>query len=142
MATFTDFNFKLLVIDDLMYFQEVIVPPFDIAEALKADGVTDPWQYAVDSGLPILEQARAYFEALDLPAELLAQVDTLTLDGGLQIYHECAPAWDGEDDRFDIHSLADVDLLPNLATIEVAADLIAVPGWRETLTARGIDIDE
>ncbi len=35
-------------------------------------------------------------------------------DGGDEVYHQVIPFWDGEDDAFDVHSVEDVNYLPNL----------------------------
>jgi hypothetical protein len=66
-------------------------------------------------------------------------MDELTLDGGHQVYAECAPVWDGEDDLFDVRSLEDLDLLPNLKIVSCVSMLEhMLPGSKETLAARGI----
>ncbi|MFD9722181.1 DUF6892 domain-containing protein [Streptomyces sp. NPDC059076] len=45
---------------------------------------------------------------------MFAGVESLCFDAGLEIYRHCAPAWDGEDGLFDVRSLNDLDLLPQL----------------------------
>jgi hypothetical protein len=139
MATFQDFSFKLVVVEKLMYTDETLTPQFRLAEHL---GVRDTQGYAYDHDLAftVLDEARAYFEALEISDELLATVDELEMDGGLEVYQECAPVWDGEDDLFDVRSLADLDLLPNLRRI-VGSEFLREPGMLETLEARGIAAD-
>ncbi|MCM2387294.1 DUF6892 domain-containing protein [Streptomyces albipurpureus] len=141
MAQFTDFNFKLLVIDKLMYSDKTLTPRFDLAERL---GVGDLFGYAVERNLEytVLDEARTYFEALEISEELLATVDELMVDGGNDIYHECAPVWDGEDDLFDVRSLDDLGLLPNLKRVVGAEEgLLAVPDKLSVLAARGIAVE-
>ena len=99
---FTDLNFKLLVIDELMYNQEILDPPFYLSE------------YAEHAGLDLeehlgetIEGALRYFEELPIPAKLAKEVDVLEQDGGLQIYAETVYQWAGEDDRFDVRSVRD-----------------------------------
>jgi hypothetical protein len=132
---FQDFNFKLVVVEKLMYDDAALTPAFRIADVLPAG---DPWQYAYDRGLAyqVLPEARAYFSALEIGPDLLATVDELVLDGGLRVYQECAPVWDGEDDLFDIRSLADLPLLPNLRRV-LGAEFLG-PELQAELTARGI----
>ncbi|WP_437074805.1 DUF6892 domain-containing protein [Streptomyces sp. enrichment culture] len=66
---------------------------------------------------------------LRLHVVLLAEVETLCLDAGLEIYRHCAPAWGGEDDLFDIHSLDDLALLPNLKRVTAVDDgTLVAPG--------------
>ncbi|MFJ4716113.1 DUF6892 domain-containing protein [Streptomyces sp. NPDC088785] len=142
MTSFTDLNFKLVVIERLMYDDRTLTPAFRLADLLKERGLgDDPWRYAYDHDLAykIVPEAREHFAALEISDGLLASVEELTLDGGLRIYRECAPVWDGEDDLFDITVLDDLALLPNLRRISgsefLAPDLLAV------LAERGIDAD-
>jgi hypothetical protein len=141
---FRDFNFKLLVIDKLMYQDKVIRPPFRIADALHAKGATgDLWKYLHEQNLlyTVLEEARQYFTDLEITPEQLAAVQELTTDGGLEIYHQCSPYWDGEDDLFDVTSLDDLALLPNLRVIHGGdAAMMAAPDATGTLKARGIAV--
>jgi hypothetical protein len=133
---FRDFNFKLVVVEKLMYEDQVLTPPFRFADLVPGG---DAWQYAYDRGLAyrIQPEARAYFEALEISPELLATVDELVLDGGLRVYQECAPVWDGEDDLFDITSLADLALVPRLRRV-VNAEFLG-PDLRAHLASHGIE---
>ncbi|WP_326771030.1 hypothetical protein OG978_46345 (plasmid) [Streptomyces sp. NBC_01591] len=141
MTVFRDFNFKLLVVEKLMYWDETLTPAFSIEEHMRARGVEDLETYVEENELEytVLDEARAYFEALEIPAELLATVDELTFDGGHQVFIECAPVWDGEDDLFDLHSLDDLDLLPNLKLFTGGRALKhMIPEGPEILAARDI----
>lgn len=141
MAQFTDFNFKLLVIEKLMYTDLTLTPQFNLARCL---GVADPFGYAVERDLAytVLDEARTYFEGLEISGELLATVDELMADAGNEVYHECAPLWDGEDDLFDVHSLDDLALLPNLKRVVGAEEgVLAVPDRLAILAARGIAVE-
>nr|WSW67881.1 hypothetical protein OG461_17595 [Streptomyces sp. NBC_00995] len=144
MTAFRDFNFKLLVIEQLMYTDETLTPAFRIADCLKAKGIDDPQGYAYENDLAhtVLAEARAHFEALEIGEELLATVEELNLDGGLEVYQECSPVWDGEDDLYDIRSLDDLDLLPNLRLISGVDDCgMGAAFDPEVLAARGIATD-
>ncbi|MEU8793194.1 hypothetical protein [Streptomyces sp. NPDC048643] len=141
MADFQDFNFKLLVIEKLMYSDETLTPRFSLADLLRARGLgDDPWSYAYEQDVShqVVPEARAHFEALEIDDELLLTVDELVVDGGLRVYQECAPAWDGEDELFDVVSPADLDLLPRLgrvvSTVPLAEEL------RDALARRGVVI--
>ncbi|MEU6847091.1 hypothetical protein ABZ930_35005 [Streptomyces sp. NPDC046716] len=142
MATFTDLNFKLVVIEKLMYDDETLTPAFRMADLLKERGLgDDPWTYAYDHDLAfkVVPEAKEYFEALEISDELLASVEELGMDGGLRVYQECAPVWDGEDDLFDIQVLDDLALLPNLR--RVCGSEFLGPELRSALAARGIVAD-
>jgi hypothetical protein len=140
MTRFKDFNFKLVVVEQLMYIDEVMTPPYSLADVLKEQGLgNDPWRWAYDNDLAykVVPQSREFFERLEIGDSLLAGVEELCLDGGNQVYRECAPVWDGEDDLFAIASLEDLDLLPNLQRVEFAEALS--DDLQEVLRARGIE---
>jgi hypothetical protein len=83
-----------------------------------------------------------YFEGLEISDELLAGIEELCFDGGLDIYGHCAPAWDGEDGLFDVRSLDDLVPLPNLRRVTaVDSGTLVAPGKRELLAAHGIAAD-
>ncbi|MEA5363226.1 hypothetical protein VA596_27095 [Amycolatopsis sp., V23-08] len=136
MTDFRDFNLKLIVVEQLMYTEKKLAPAFRIADVL---GVTDPWDHTYQRGLAyqVVPEAREYFEALEIGAELLASVEQLVMDGGLQVYQECSPIWDGEDDLYDVTSLDDLALLPNLRRV-VGSEFLG-PELRDVLRARGIE---
>ncbi|MEW1547770.1 DUF6892 domain-containing protein [Streptomyces tsukubensis] len=141
MAEFHDFNFKLVVVDELMYRRKTLTPAFDLDARMLARGIDIPAVYVVENELDedVLDESRAYFEALEISEELLAGVDSLCFDAGLEIYRHCAPAWDGEDGLFDVRSLDDLALLPGLKRVVAVDDgTLAAPGKWETLAARGI----
>ncbi|MEU0797969.1 hypothetical protein ABZ342_48555 [Amycolatopsis sp. NPDC005961] len=133
---FRDFNFKLVVVEKLMYDDQVLTPAFRFADLVPGG---DAWQYAYDRGsaYQVQPEARAYFEALEISPGLLATVDELLLDGGLRVYQECAPVWDGEDDLFDITSLTDLALVPNLRRV-VNSEFLG-PRLRAELAPHGIE---
>ncbi|WP_410622596.1 DUF6892 domain-containing protein [Amycolatopsis sp. cmx-8-4] len=138
MADFTDFNLKLIVVEQLMYTDKTLTPAFRIADVL---GVPDTWEHTYRRGLAhqVVPEARDYFEALEISDELLATVEKLVMDGGLRVYQECAPIWDGEDELFDVSSLDDLALLPNLRRV-VGAEFLG-PRSREILRSRGVAAD-
>ncbi|MEU6760116.1 hypothetical protein [Streptomyces sp. NPDC046685] len=141
MTTFRDFNFKLLVVEKLMYWDETLAPAFSLEQHMRARGIEDLDAYVEENELEytILDEARSYFEELEIPPGLLATVEELTFDGGHQVFMECAPVWDGEDDLFDVGCLDDLQLLPNLKLFTGGRALERmVPGALEALVARGI----
>ncbi|MFE9923715.1 DUF6892 domain-containing protein [Streptomyces sp. NPDC005774] len=142
MARFKDFSFKLVVIEQLMYIDEKLTPRFSLAGLLKEKGLgDDPWEYAQEHDLAykVVPEAREYFASLELRDELLAGVEELCMDGGNRVYQECAPVWDGEDDLFDITSLDDLVLLPNLRRV-LGSEFLG-PDLAGVLESRGITAD-
>lgn len=117
---FKDFNFKLAVIQVLMYDKELLKPKFDLY-----DFVANHKERKIDTdkeGYEIIPEAKKHFEDLEIPSELLAQVETIYQDGGNEIHHQLIPFWDGEDDAFNITSTDDLKLLPNLKKIILLFD--------------------
>ncbi|WP_030749664.1 DUF6892 domain-containing protein [Streptomyces griseus] len=145
MARFHDFNLKLLVIDVLMYQDGTLLPVYDLGARMAERGIGDPTSHVLENGLAeeVLPESREYFEALEIPAELLATVEELCFDAGADVFRHCAPAWDGEDDLFDVRSLDDLDLLPGLREVTFVEDgVLAVPDAAEVFAARGVTTDE
>ncbi|MFB7425268.1 hypothetical protein ACFC0K_18515 [Streptomyces hydrogenans] len=142
MAAFRDFNLKLVVIDVLMYRQDLLTPAFDLDARMRQRGIDIPAVYVLENDIDdeVLDESRTFFEELVIGDELLAGVDTLCFDAGQEIYRQCAPAWGGEDDLFDIRTLDDLALLPNLKRVTAVDDgTLVAPGKWETFAARGIE---
>jgi hypothetical protein len=142
VATFKDFNFKLVLIDVLMYEQALLTPAFDLGARMRERGIDIPAVYVLENDIDdeVLDESRTFFEELEIGDELLAEVETLCFDAGQEIYRHCAPAWGGEDDLFDIRSLDDLALLPNLKRVTAVDDgTLVAPGKWEIFAARGIE---
>ncbi len=100
VLSFRSFNFKLAVIQELMYNQELIKPYFDIYDYLefkKSRANTETEKN--------IKAAVKFFQDYEIPASCAANIETITMDGGNDIYGQIAPLWDGEDGRFDIDEL-------------------------------------
>ena len=112
---FVDFNFKLAVIQVLMYEQAILTPPFDVYEFAKNYSSR---QINIDEeGYEIIPEVKEYFEQLEIPTEALLNVEEICQYGSNEIYLQLCPFWDGEDDIFDIYSTDDIKLLPNLKAV-------------------------
>ncbi len=117
---FKDFNFKLAVIQKLMYEQNVLGPHFDVYEFTRSYPAR---QIDIDQeGYDIIPEVRQYFEQLEIPASVLLDIEEIYQDGGDDIYMQLCPFWDGEDDIFNIQSADDVALLPNLKAVTLFYD--------------------
>ena len=119
------FNFKLAVVQELMYVQEVLKPKFDVYDFCenytKRD--IDPEEYYFE----IIPEVKKWFQDLPIAASLAPLVTELYFDGGNEIYAQLIPFWDGESDDFDIESLTEEDIgqFPNLKTIDGTAILMS-----------------
>ncbi|MEN9867108.1 MAG: hypothetical protein RL748_2698 [Pseudomonadota bacterium] len=135
---FKDLNFKLLVIEELMYTRKTLLPCFDLHEFAK--------QYCEreilieKEGYAVLPEALAYFEGLLIPDALLAQVETLGFDGGNEVYRQIFRYWDGECDSFEVGGIEDVALLPNLKEISGMSEAF-VARFAGELAKKGIEVE-
>jgi hypothetical protein len=118
---FKDINFKLAVIQVLMYEMEVLEPKFDLTDFVK-NHKTRQIDLATEGLYETIPEALAYFEALHIPNELLALVEEIYQDGGNEIHFELVRQWDGEDDLFNITSTDDLHFVPNLKKITLLYD--------------------
>lgn len=109
---FDNINFKLAIIQVLMYDLEVLEPYFDIyefAEQYKGKEIDT-------ESCEIIRPAFNFFNKLPIPKELAEKVETIYMDGGNEIYGSIIPDWDGEDEVFDLNELTISELkqFPNL----------------------------
>jgi len=126
LASFQDFNFKLAVLQVLMFETTAIRPRFDVhtfarQENLNLDELDDR----------IIPMVREHFERLAIPVALLDGITSLAQDGGDEIYAQLSPGWDGEDRRFSIHSAGDSKWLRNLRRVSLFhGDPAVLEGFR------------
>ena len=117
---FDNFNFKLAIIQELMYDINVLQPEFDIYEFAK--------EYkgeAIDTeSETVIEPALEYFKNLQIPKSLAKEVGAFYMDGGNEVYMNIIPQWDGEDGYFDLNdvSLTELRQFPNLTEATILTD--------------------
>ncbi|MBQ6231764.1 MAG: hypothetical protein IJJ74_11700 [Eubacterium sp.] len=102
---FDTFNFKLAVINELMYNQETLKPYFDIYDYMAFK--KGHWNLETSNNV---RAAVNYFKELPIPARLADLVTEINMDGDDDIYMNIAPEWDGEDERFDFNTLTEAEL--------------------------------
>lgn len=109
---FDNINFKLTIIQVLMYDLEVLKPVFNIFDfAEESSGLN------IDTeSIEIIQPALEYMMNLPIPKKYAEQVQEIDMDGGNEIYLNLIPQWDGEDDDFDLNevSLKELRQFPNL----------------------------
>lgn len=143
---FRDFGLKLLVIEELMYRQDLLRPRFDI-HAFAAEHQKREIKVERD-GYAIIPEAKAYFANLPIPDHLLARVEHLHqssgIDGGPHFMEHLFPFWDpGAGDGpvpVTAKAVADLGLLPNLRCISGLENSKPNHTLRTALKARGITI--
>ena len=117
---FDNFNFKLAIIQELMYDINVLQPEFDIYEFAK-EYKGEEIDTESDT---VIEPALEYFKNLQIPKSLAKEVGSFYMDGGNEVYMNIIPQWDGEDGYFDLNdvSLAELRQFPNLTEATVLTD--------------------
>lgn len=109
--TFDTFNFKLAVIQELMYNQEVLKPYFDIYDYMIFKKKN--WNLETDKNV---RAAVSFFKELPIPTRFAELVKEINMDGDDDIYMQIAPEWDGRDERFDFNKVtkAEIEQFVNL----------------------------
>ena len=109
---FDNLNFKLAIIQVLMYDLHLLKPEFniyDFADQYKGEKIdTD--------NCTIIEPAMNFFKEMEIPKKFAPHVEMLYMDGGNELYMNIIPQWDGEDESFDLNAitLAELQQFPNL----------------------------
>ena len=133
---FDNINFKLTIIQVLMYDLRVLKPYFDIYDFADEFSEED-----IDTeSMEIIQPALDYMIDLPIPKKYAEQVQEIYMDGGNEIYLNLIPQWDGEDDGFDLNevSLKELQQFPNLkqATI-ISSNFEHV---KETFDKQGVQV--
>jgi hypothetical protein len=110
---FKDLNFKLAVLQVLMYDKELLQPKFDLSEFAEQYQKSD---IDLDSEEAIPEVLN-YFKKYPIEKKYAEEITELYQDGGDDIYLQVAPCWDGEDDQFVIKSEKDAIQFSNLRKV-------------------------
>lgn len=109
---FENINFKLAIIQALMYDLEVLKPVFNIFDFAEESS-----ELNIDTeSMEIIQPALEYMMNLPIPKKYAEQVQEIYMDGGNEIYMNLIPQWDGEDDSFDLNevSLKELQQFSNL----------------------------
>ncbi|MCH7399701.1 hypothetical protein MM236_17020 [Belliella sp. DSM 107340] len=141
IVAFQDFKFKLLVIDELMYKQQILKPKFDLyefAEWYKKRSID-----IEEEGYEEIAEVTDFFERLPITTDQAAKVENLYQDAGNLIYGEIQRFWTGEDDQYDIINLADALQFPNLKKLTIFKAIEQEEKQQESinlLRENGIDV--
>mgnify|MGYP000877596350 FL=1 len=111
MLYFDNLNFKLAIIQVLMYDLKLLNPEFDIYD------FADRYKEEIDTDSDtVIEPVMNFFKNLQVPKRLAPYVETIYMDGGNDVYMNIIPQWDGEDESFDLNeiTLTELQQFPNL----------------------------
>ena len=135
---FDTFNFKLAVINELMYNQEVLKPYFDIYDYMAFKKAH--WNLETDKNV---RAAVNYFKELPIPVRLADYVTEINMDGSDEVYMNIAPEWDGRDERFDFNSLTETEIkqFKNLKKILIFGNDKDATKLRKTCDPLGIEVE-
>ena len=117
VLTFTSFNFKLAVMEVLMYEKGLLAPKLDAHEFAREYSRR---KIDIDAeGYEPIPEIRKWLEKYPVPERLARSVTEIEMDGGSEIYTQLCPFWDGEDGAFDLNTITEAELrqFPNLKHI-------------------------
>lgn len=115
VISFTDLGFKLSVIEELMYTQGLLSPKFDVHEFAK--WYADREINLDEEGYEPIEEVTQYLKDFPVPKRLAQKLTEIYQDGGNAIYMNLIPFSGGEEDYWDIESVADAKHFPNLKKV-------------------------
>lgn len=135
---FKDFNFKLAVIQELMYNQGLLTPQFNLHEFV--DQQKDRRIDINKEGYEPIPEVVEYFKNLEIDSKFANELASIYEDGGNDVYMNIAPFWGGDEDFFTIQSFDDVASFPNLKEMTLLHTDEAEAAL-EGLKTKGIEVD-
>lgn len=113
---FETLNFKLAILQILMYDLNVLDSQFDLYEFV--DEYTQRPIYLQEEGYDLIPEVLEYFENYEIDSDFAQYVSDIYMDPMHDIYTHIFPFWDGMDDIFDIKHISTQELsqFPNLKT--------------------------
>jgi len=109
---FSDFGFKLSVIQELMYNKELLKPKFDLFEFVIW---YDKREIDLEEeGYEPIQEVTQYFKDLPISKKLAHEITEIFQDGGNDIYLQLLRFGEGWEDYWDIETAEDAKQFPNL----------------------------
>ncbi len=112
---FKDLNFKLAVLEILMYNKKLIQPVFYLDEFVKRYKNREIKMFS--EGENIIPEALTYFENLEIDIKFASEITELFQDDITQIYSQIIPFGDKKAGYFNIQDIQDIENFPNLKSI-------------------------
>lgn len=116
---FDNTAFKLMVVQNLMYEQELLAPKFDLsvfASHYLQRNIN--WE---EEGWDVIPEALNWFYLLEIPSSLAPAVTQLRMEGDDEVYRQIFPFWSGRR-VFDVDKISEEELaqFPNLKKITLS----------------------
>ena len=140
ILSFDNFNFKLAVVQELMYNKKLIEPKFDVYDFAK-DYVKREIDVE-DEGYKPIREVKKWFEELPINASLAENIEELYLDGGNDIYLQIIPLWDGEDSYYEIKAISREELSQFSKLERVTTAMGIGKNAKAVLGEAGIEVEE
>lgn len=112
---FTDFGFKLSIIQELMYNKELLTPKFDLYEFV--DWYDKRKIDIEEEGYEPIPEVTQYFRDLQIPKSLSSEISEIYQDGGNDIYLNLLRFGEGWEEYWDIENIEDVKNFSNLKKV-------------------------
>ncbi|WP_052705397.1 hypothetical protein [Flavobacterium sp. 316] len=114
---FTDFGFKLAIIQELMYERNLLKPKFDLREFVDW---YQPRKINLEKeGYEPIPEVDQYFKELRIPKKLARKITQIYQDGGNEIYLNLLCYGNGDETFWDIKNTEDIKQFPNLKKMDL-----------------------
>lgn len=137
---FNHFNFKLAVINMLMYELEILEPKLDVwGDTTEILGrKVDP----EEEGHEIIKDVENWYRELQIPGEMAESLTAIYMDGGADIYMQIWPFWGGTSDYFDLDEIDEEEIrqFPNLEEVTLLTSEFKKVA--EVFESLGIEVDD
>ncbi len=119
---FDSFNFKLAILQILMYDLNVLEPQFDLYDFVES--YTHRPIYLQEEGYDLIPEVVTYFEELLIDKDYAKLITEIDMDANHEIYEHIYPYWDRNDDTFNITNLSHRELaqFKHLETIHLISN--------------------
>lgn len=115
LIEFSDFGFKLSVVQELMYNKELLEPKFDLYEFVEW---YDKRKIDIEEeGYEPIPEVTQYFRDLPIPKKYASEITEIYQDGGNDIYMQLLRFGQGWEDYWDIENTDDIKQFPNLKKV-------------------------
>ncbi|SEL43673.1 hypothetical protein SAMN04487910_2451 [Aquimarina amphilecti] len=109
---FSDFGFKLSIIQELMYTKELLTPKFDLYDFVNW---YDKREIDIEEeGYEPITEVTQYFKDLPIPKTMASKITEIYQDGGNDIYLQLLRFGEGWEEYWDIETAIDAKQFPNL----------------------------